>query len=225
MMIPASRGWFAFTRGRFFPVKNADLESMEYFRYFVAKRRGIVFDVGGELGYEALQFSKMVGKKGKVYVFECFPPHVEKLKKIADKQKNISIIERACWNAQENIKFYTGYTPGSNTAIRDCTGQRGQELAHIDADQYIVPADTLDNLWVELTDRGKIDFLKMDIEGAELEALQGAKEMLKNTNKVVIAAYHRRHGQPTAKKVEKILIESGFWIITDDNLHVYGRRS
>jgi len=223
-MIPTPRGWFAYTRGKYFPVKNASLDSLEYFRYFVPQNKGIVFDVGGELGFEATQFSKIVGKKGKVYVFECFPAHIEKLKRITQKRKNIFVIESACWNFKTNLVFYQGHTPGSNTAIPDCTGQRGQELADTCADKFIVTADTLDNLWTKLTDRKIIDFLKMDIEGAELEALEGARELLKNTKKVVIAAYHRRDGKPTSEKVENILTEAGFKTHTDENLHVYGIR-
>lgn len=223
-MIPTCRGWFAYTRGKFFPVKSVSVVALEYFRHFVPKKKGIVFDIGGEQGFEAIQFSQMVGPKGKVYVFECFSPHVEQLKRIAHKRKNVFIVERACWNVKANIAFYRGHTPGSNTAIPKCTGQRGQLLADACAEKIIVAADTLDNLWTELIDRNPIDYLKMDIEGAELEALEGADELLRKTDKVVIAAYHRRNGEPTAVKVGKILKEAGFTIRTDENLHVYGMR-
>lgn len=224
LMIPTLRGWHALTRGKFFPINNIGLDSLEYFRYFVPNKAGIVFDVGGELGLEATQFSRMVGKNGKIYVFECFPAHIEKLKCIAQERKNILVIENACWNFKTNLVFYQGHTPGSNTAIPDSTGQRGQPLANTRADKLIVAADTLDNFWTELTNKKQIDFLKMDIEGAELEALEGASELLKNTNKVVIAAYHRRDGKPTAEKVEKSLLKAGFKTKIDENLHVYGIR-
>ncbi len=223
-MFPTFRGWYAYTRGKFFPVKNNGLDALEYFRHFVPQNKGIVFDVGGELGLEATQFSKMVGKKGKVYVFECFPTHIEKLKGIAHERKNVFVIESACWNFKSDLVFYQGHTPGSNTAIPDCTGQRGQDLANTCADKLVVAADTLDNLWSELTGKTIVDFLKMDIEGAELEALRGASKLLRKTNKVVIAAYHRRDGIPTAEEVEKILREAGFQVQTDENLHVYGIR-
>jgi FkbM family methyltransferase len=182
------RSWIAALQGKFPPTKLAGFQESEYLRYFAPDEKSIVFDVGGEFGSEAIQFSRMVGTGGRVYVFECFPSHIEKLKRTADQTKNIVIVEKACWNSTADIVFYPGHTPGSNTAIPDCTGQRGQSLADMSADKLCVAADTLDNLWTELTDRKIVDFLKMDIEGAELEALEGAEELLKNTTKVVIAA-------------------------------------
>ena len=64
----------------------------------------------------------------------------------------------------------------------------------------------------------------MDIEGAEYEALEGAKEVLSNTKKVVIAAYHIRDGIPTANKVAEILKNLNFKVEIGENLHVYGIR-
>ena len=52
----------------------------------------------------------------------------------------------------------------------------------------------------------KIDYIKMDIEGAEIEALQGATKCIqKDHPKFVIATYHIRDGSMTKIRVEKIL--------------------
>ncbi|EKE03593.1 MAG: hypothetical protein ACD_20C00178G0002 [uncultured bacterium] len=224
IIFPTLSGWFAYTRGKLFSIKKVGLEGLEYYRYFVPNTGGIVFDVGGELGIETVQFSRMVGESGKVFVFECFPAHVERLRRIAKDRGNIAVIENACWNLKTSLTFYQGHTPGSNTAIPDATGQVGQALANTSADKFIVAADTLDSLWDKLTGKKVIEFLKMDIEGAELEALEGASELLKNTKKVVIAAYHIRGGKPTAEKVKEFLIPAGFKVKIDENLHVYGYR-
>jgi FkbM family methyltransferase len=224
VIFPNADGWCAYTRGKFFPVKSLAVESLEYFRHFVPKTGGIVFDVGGELGFETEQFSKIVGDNGKVYVFECFPDHIEQLKRIAQRRKNVVVVESACWSSKDELTFYQGLTPGSNTAIAEARGQVGQELADFKSNKFVVKADTLDSLWEVLTGRSRIDFLKMDIEGAEYEALEGAKELLSMTKKVVIAAYHVRDGKPTAEKVKHMLRLSGFNVRIDENLHVYGTR-
>jgi hypothetical protein len=50
-----------------------------------------------------------------------------------------------------------------------------------------IAADSLDNLV-----KSKIDVLKLDIEGSELEALEGAKKIIQEYNPdIFIAAYHR----------------------------------
>lgn len=224
VIIPTLDSWSAYTRGTFFPVRALAVDSLDYFRHFVPKTEGIVFDVGGELGYEAEQFSIIVGKRGKVYVFECFPAHVEQLKRIAQRRNNVVVVEKACWNEKTELIFFQGHTPGSNTAIVEARGQVGQELANSNSNTFLVQADTLDSLWEELTGRAPVDFLKMDIEGAEYEALEGAKELLTMTKKVVIAAYHVREGKPTAERVKDILGSSGFKVRIDENLHVYGTR-
>lgn len=224
IIVPTLTGWLAYTRGKYFPIKSLNIDSLEYFRHFMPKSGGVVFDVGGELGFETEQFSKIIGKSGKVYVFECFPSHIERLKRIAHINKNVVVVEKACWNSKKEIVFYQGHTPGSNTALPDARGQAGQKLANDNKCKLVVQADTLDSLWSELTNRIEVDFLKMDIEGAEIEALEGARELLMHTRKVVIAAYHVREGLPTAEKVAHILTFAGFKVRIDENLHVYGFR-
>jgi 3-dehydroquinate dehydratase len=81
-----------------------------------------------------------------------------------------------------------------------------------------VDVDTIDNILKELK-ISKIDFLKMDIEGAEIEALKGAKETLKNKNiKLVIAAYHEIDRRPTYKTIISNLEKMGFRIHREDGI-------
>lgn len=106
----------------------------------------IVFDVGGERGLEAKQFSKLVGESGKVFTFECFPRHIEELQALTTQYSNIQVVDKACWNCKENLTFYTGNTAGSGTAIADAKGQYEQALANTSGDVLVVEADTLNNL-------------------------------------------------------------------------------
>ena len=66
-----------------------------------------------------------------------------------------------------------------------------------------VQSDTLDNMVLELGIE-KVDFLKMDIEGAEVETLEGAKRILKTAHKVVVETHHR-NGKPTWPEVQEFL--------------------
>ncbi len=216
--------WYAYTRGQVFPVREPRRWVLEYFRHFVPKAGDTVFDVGGELGYETNQFSRMVGPTGRVFVFECLPDHVARLRGIAAQQLNISVVERACWNQDTSLEFFVGRTPGSNTAVPEAKGQIGQALADPNKQKLIVQAETLDHMWRRLTNGARVDFLKMDIEGAEYEALAGATEMLKQTRCAVIAAYHIRDGIRTAGKVANILQAAGFSVRIDENHHVYAEK-
>ena len=215
--------WHAYSRGRTFQVMEPRLWVLEYFRHFIPGPDAVVFDVGGELGFETAQFASLVGTSGKVFVFECMPDHVEKLKRLAEKHAQIEVINQACWNAETQLEFFIGNTPGSNTAVADAKGQRGQALASV-SNVLTVDAKPLDKLWQELHASKPVDFLKMDIEGAEYEALEGATEMLKATRFAVIAAYHIRDGTTTAARVDSMLKSSGFKTRVDENFHVYAWR-
>lgn len=221
---PSARGWRAYTRGKTFAVQQPSLWTLEYFRRFVPVRGGIVFDVGGEKGFETQQFSDLVGPCGRVYVFECFPIHIAKLREIAIQHANVTVVERACWSHKTTLTFFTGHTAGSNTAVPDATGQQGQPLANPAKEKLEVNADCLDSLWERLCPGQEIDFLKMDIEGAEYEALAGAKQILAHTKRAVIAAYHIREGERTASRVAAVLRDAGFDVEIGDNFHVYAQR-
>jgi FkbM family methyltransferase len=222
--LPGRGGWWAFTRGKLFPVREPRVWCLEYFRRFVPAPGGIVFDVGGELGYETAQFSRMVGPTGRVLVFECMPGHLRRLHEIAARRSNVTVVEEACWNQTTKLQFFSGLTPGSNTAVPDATGQRGQALADPNGEKYEVQADTLDNQWKKYTGSAPVEFLKMDIEGAEYEALEGAREMLGHVRQAVIAAYHLRDGRRTADRVAAMLTAAGFETEIGENHHVYARR-
>lgn len=215
--------WHAFSRGRTFAVAEPRLWTLEYFRHFIPTPNSVVFDVGGELGFETAQFAELVGSTGKVLVFECMPEHVDRLVQLAEKYPQISVVNRACWNAETQLEFFIGNTPGSSTAVPDAKGQRGQNLANV-SEVLIVQAQPLDILWQQHHGGKPVDFLKMDIEGAEYEALEGATAMLAATRFAVIAAYHIRDGVTTAARVDTMLKASGFKTRIDENFHVYAWR-
>ena len=218
-----SGDWYAYSRGRSFRVVEPRLWVLEYFRHFIPGPNSVVFDVCGELGFESAQFAELVGKSGKVYVFECMPEHVERLGLLARRYPQIEVVNRACWNAETELEFFIGNTPGSNTAVSDAKGQRGQQLADTQ-NVVVVKAQPLDTLWKQLHGGKPVDFLKMDIEGAEYEALEGATEMLAATRFAVIAAYHIRDNTTTAARVDTMLKASGFKTRVDENFHVYAWR-
>jgi FkbM family methyltransferase len=217
-------GWQVYTRGKVIAVKGPHLDMLEYFRHFLPEEEGLVFDVGGELGHETEQFARLVGPKGRVLTFECLPDHVDRLQKLAARYPNVSVIERACWNKATTLEFSVGRTPGSGTAVQNVRGQKGQELADPAKTKLQVRAETLDSLWRLHASGSEVSLLKMDIEGAEYEALEGAREMLAKTKRAVIAAYHLRNGVRTAPRVAEMLRAAGFAVRIDENLHVYAVR-
>jgi FkbM family methyltransferase len=73
-----------------------------------------------------------------------------------------------------------------------------------------VPVTTLD-IWRTAAGARRIDLIKMDIEGAELEALEGARETLRDDRPVLlIQAYHRRGASRTYERCARLLSAAGY---------------
>jgi len=61
----------------------------------------------------------------------------------------------------------------------------------------------------------RVDFVKMDIEGAEIEALKGMKGVLRNSRPhLAVASYHVVEGSRTSGRVERILKGLGYRTVT-----------
>lgn len=169
------------------------IEQEQYNRYYELKQGNTVIDAGGFWGTYSLFASKMVGSSGQVIVFE---PDKENLKKLTghidlNQLTNIRIINKGLWKHTATLKF-------SNTG--------GLGSSFIDAQSCNTMAEvvSLDNF---LNKEGikKVDFIKMDIEGAELEAIDGAEKTLGSGTHLAIASYHIVNDEPTSIKLEVLL--------------------
>jgi FkbM family methyltransferase len=142
----------------------------------------VVLDVGGCWGDTALYFASLVGPRGRVYTFEFDPESLEILRaNLAlnpELASRIEVVERALWDR-------SGETLGIVQAGR-CTSVRPEDRGG----RLRVPTVTLDD-FVREADLDRLDLVKMDVEGAELRVLRGARGSLAcHGPKLAIAAYH-----------------------------------
>ena len=142
----------------------------------------IVIDAGGGWGDTSIYFSKTVGEKGKVYTFEFLPENIEIIRKNINMNLELSnrieVIEKALWknNGQKLFFIYNG--PGTQIDNKESQKTMNAESITID---YFVKQKKLK----------KLDFIKMDIEGSELNALKGSVKTLKKYKpKLAISIYH-----------------------------------
>lgn len=167
-----------------------------YEHFYKTKTDDIVIDAGANMGHIAIFFSKKVGGNGKVYCFEPDKFNVGKLdsnrKLNDDLADNIIIEDLLLWNENILVDFEEAGTVGSSAVWFS-------ENATIVKKQAV----TLDS-WAEEKQLSKLDFIKMDIEGAELEALDGAVNVIEKLKpNFAIASYHIVNGEPTYIKVEE----------------------
>ena len=143
-----------------------------YYQYFYrTKENDIVVDAGANMGHISIFFSKQVGKNGKVYCFEPDKFNINMLNKNiqlnTDLTDNILIEDLLLWNENTIIDFEEAGTAGSSAVWFSGKNNLVKKQAV-----------TLDS-WAKERKLTRLDFIKMDIEGAEIEALDGAVEVIK----------------------------------------------
>jgi FkbM family methyltransferase len=154
------------------------------------KKGDTVLDIGSNFGYYTALFSMLVGKKGEVHTFDPLPwatDLLEKNAKMNDSFKNVTI-----------NRFGLGEKKGKSLIFRYKWGDSGlsslRKHGLVPADSFICKIETLDS-YVEKKKFKKIDFIKCDIEGAELLAFKGGSKTLAKFSPIlffeVLKAYER----------------------------------
>ncbi|MDI9258524.1 FkbM family methyltransferase [Flavobacterium sedimenticola] len=172
-------------------------DDFNYYQHFCKTQKGdVTIDAGANLGHISIFLSKQVGEQGKVYCFEPDKYNIERLQKNRDLNPdlpdNIIIQDVLLWNENAMVDFEEAGTVGSSAVWFS-------ERANIVKKQAV----TLDS-WAETMGLTRLDFIKMDIEGAEIEALDGCIDVMKKFKpNFAIASYHIVNGAPTYIKVEE----------------------
>lgn len=134
----------------------------------------IFLDVGGYDGMTSLYFNRWCKKNAFVYIFEPDKNNIKKCyDNLNDKFLNYEIIPKGVWSKTTKIRF-------------DAEKNALSQISDLGQEEIFVT--TID----EELSGNKVTFIKMDIEGAEFEALMGAKETIKkNKPKLAISIYHK----------------------------------
>jgi FkbM family methyltransferase len=140
----------------------------------VLKPGDVFVDIGANYGYHALTNSRRVGPKGRVYAFEPQPDMCTALRENARRNglTNLEIENLALSDRSEQLQLHRFSSLGAgHTSIA--------ALEHPVSE--VVPCDaiTMDE-YVARNGIGPIAAVKLDVEGAELKILMGARELLRS---------------------------------------------
>ncbi len=140
----------------------------------------VFLDIGANIGCYTLAASQIVTQTGKVYAFEAISGVFEKLTFNANinKLQNVVLENKAIYSKEDTLTFYVSAREnmGMSSIFRHDTESGQTEMVKaISIDQYVREKN------IE-----KIDIIKIDIEGAEMYALQGMTETLQNMKPLVM---------------------------------------
>lgn len=194
-------------------VGNFHLEGYEL--HYQIKPGDVVVDGGGFQGVFTLYAAAKVGPTGRVIVFE---PD-ERLYRLLEQNvktnqfTNVTLVKKGLWSSETTLRFDSR----GNTSRLELDGDQDHLIT-------TVPVTSLDSE-VKRLGIDRVDFIKMNIEGAEIEAVQGCREVMSQMSpSFAIASDHIRDGEPTARRVQEGLEAGGYHAFNDypQHLTVYG---
>lgn len=142
-----------------------------------------VIEAGACWGDTSLFFAGKAGNSGKVYAFEFEENNIKVLNDNLNLNpgisRNIELVRNAVWYRSGEVFTFTKGGPG--TTIANQSGGGKFSVVSISIDDFVKERNL-----------ASVDFIKMDIEGAELNALKGAAETIKTFRpKLAISLYHK----------------------------------
>lgn len=199
-----------------------------WFHVYKPKAGDVIVDIGAGRGEDVFAFSRAVGPSGRVWAIEPHPVSFQILEKFCalNRLANVTALNLACVDRPASLQIETMPVWESNY-VRD-----GEPTPT----SFAVEGVTFDSLCGR-HGIGCIDFLKMNIEGAERTALPGCRDALRRAGNVCIAAHdfraERGEGEAfrTLSFVREFLTAAGFQVVTRDDdpryyvpYHVHGVR-
>ena len=183
-----------------------------YERYGSPKKGDIVIDVGAYVGMFSIKAAGLVDDSGLVLAIEPAPDNLELLSRNLNtfKISNIRVIDKAALDKKEKVKLYLSRSSACHT------------VAYSHKNYIEVEGDTLDNITSELGIY-QVNFIKIDVEGRELEVLKGAKRLLESSNiRLAIASYHDLpDGKKEFLEIASYLKSKGFHVEVYKESYVY----
>ena len=177
----------------------------------VLKPGMVFFDIGANLGIYSLTAAKAVSKTGHVYSFEPVPSALKKLESNVrlNSLNNVTIARKAIGNQDGSVSMY------ACIPLKDGFSSIARPHKFLDNQWNLIDVNitTLD-MFTKNVPVHHIDYIKIDVEGGEIDVLKGAQKILTNSDPPIIQAEFsdRRSAQWNYKSVEigKYLEKLGF---------------
>ena len=175
--------------GKSYELYGETLESeIQLIRYFV-RPGDIVIDAGANIGGVTIPLAQMVGEAGHVHAFEPqeFISYVLRGNIALNDLYNVKVWQRPLDSCSDKILYCV------NKQLKNLNGvyfydEEGQHHGGLPMkkeprfdNDVTVLTKSIDDLHLD-----RLDFIKMDIEGAELDALQGAEQTIKEHQPVML---------------------------------------
>lgn len=137
----------------------------------------VVLDIGANIGYYTLLFAELVGEQGKVFAFEPDPTNFRLLQRnvVVNSLRNVTLIQKAVSDTNGKLSLYLAeHNKGDHRIYDSGDGRQSIPIESTRLDDYFERCDT------------QVDFIKMDIQGAEASAIRGMPWLLERSKNLRI---------------------------------------
>jgi FkbM family methyltransferase len=180
-----------------------------------------VVEIGGHIGFISQYLSNLVGEPGRVIVFEPGSNNLPYLRKNLRNLANVTLVEVAVSDKCGTATFYEDNVTGQNNSLLpNYENAEATAKAHgVRLKKHVVPVSltTLD----VYAQAHKLcpDFIKIDIEGTELNALLGSSSTLANVRGLMVEVT-RNHAA-----IASLLGERGFRMFSAEGEELFKLQS
>src|SRR5918992_1736537 len=175
--------------------------------HFTPRQGDVVVDIGAHIGRYTIISSKRVGAKGKVVAIEANPDNYEMLNSNIQLNQltNIIPLNYAVYSKETKIKLYLPEVESGYTIYNTIMSNRART-----EDKFVeVNANTLDYL-LQLKGIMEVNWIKIDVEGAEFEVLKGATNVLSKSKDIALLI--EVHGLDNYRPIVEFLSSYNFII-------------
>lgn len=185
-----------------------------YDKYGIRVEKGdTVIDIGAQIGFFSI-YAAELSQTGNVYAFEPFIENFQMLEnhKKINKKDNLFVYNVGVSDKEGAQTLYL--SPDNNT------GGHSLYLKKNDSNKKIEIQTIRLNDFCEKEQLLKIDFLKLDCEGAEFDILKSNEAILAKVDKIIMECHP--YDDNTVDDMVKLLERNGFSILSDVNSSVTG---
>ncbi len=163
-----------------------DASTVDFITERMQHLEGAFLDVGANMGILAASVAKSLQGRERVFAFEPVSETSERAAAVfaLNQISDVALFECAIGDQDDTLRFYKM----SGTSEASAAGANG--WAKEDLIEIQVPCRSLDSLAAEGV-IGKIGLLKLDVEGYEIKALQGARAVIMRDQPEIIFECHR----------------------------------
>ena len=199
----------------------------ELLTFFKPDEKLIIFDIGGCEGEESIRYSRLFPNSS-IYIFEPLPKNgaliQNNLKKYRVSNVEFNPIALSDISGTQQFHVSSGHPNGQPINLDWDFGNKSSSLLPPERHPEITPwlkfSETInvqtDTLFRFMDQKKivKIDFLHMDVQGAELKVLQGARDMIEKIKAISleVSDIELYKGQPKRIDIEAFMARSNFFL-------------